>query len=139
MQGGLSAQWSVPGAERGVNTRRIVVALLCAFGAAASSGCGYRVVKRTDVTARRFAADSAAMISLSRQIETIRARCTADSLRMSAALAVAVAPARAAAAAVVPDSVVKARDTEIATLRDQLTRANAELDRIKRRLANPRP
>lgn len=33
----------------------------------------------------------------------------------------------------------KARDEEIARLRDELARANAELDRIKRRLAQPKP
>lgn len=83
------------------------------------------------------------MISLSRQIDTLRARCRADSLRMSAAVAAMLAPATAPAAArtvvTVPDSIVKARDTEITMMREQLTRANAELDRIKRRLANPRP
>ncbi len=126
-----------------MSMRRVALTLVCVFAAAGSSGCGYRIVKRTDVTARRFAADSATMISLSRQIDILRARCRADSLRMSAAVATATAAATAPAAvptvAAVPDSIVKARDTEITTLREQLTRANAELDRIKRRLANPRP
>ena len=33
----------------------------------------------------------------------------------------------------------KARDEELARLRDELSRANAELERIKRRLAQPKP
>jgi hypothetical protein len=33
----------------------------------------------------------------------------------------------------------KARDDELARLRDELSRANAELERIKRRLAQPKP
>jgi len=33
---------------------------------------------------------------------------------------------------------LKTRDEEIASLRDQLAKVNAELDRIKKRLANPR-
>jgi hypothetical protein len=33
----------------------------------------------------------------------------------------------------------KARDDEIARLRDELSKANAELERIRRRLARPRP
>jgi hypothetical protein len=33
----------------------------------------------------------------------------------------------------------KARDEEIARLRDELSKANAELERIRRRLARPRP
>lgn len=36
-------------------------------------------------------------------------------------------------------SAEKSRDEELARLKDELTRANAELERIKRRLANPRP
>ncbi|MGI9043615.1 MAG: hypothetical protein ACR2GK_05765 [Gemmatimonadaceae bacterium] len=35
------------------------------------------------------------------------------------------------------DTVFVSREEEIASLRDQLARANAELDRIRRRLANP--
>ena len=35
------------------------------------------------------------------------------------------------------DTVFVSREEEIAALRDQLARANAELDRIKKRLANP--
>lgn len=109
--------------------------LLCLFTVAASSDCGPRLVTRTDDTAIRFAADSAAIMSLQRDIVNIRAQCREDSLR--AATERAATPVRSSAPPV-SDSLVKARDTEIATLRDQLTRANAELERIKRRLANPR-
>jgi hypothetical protein len=35
------------------------------------------------------------------------------------------------------DTVFISREEEIAALRDQLAKANAELDRIKKRLANP--
>jgi hypothetical protein len=34
---------------------------------------------------------------------------------------------------------LKARAAEIASLKDQLAKVSTELDRIKRRLANPRP
>lgn len=113
----------------------------CLIALVATSGCGYRIVKRSDVTAQKFAADSATMTSLERQIDALRAQSRAqsraDSLRMASELS-ARRPAPATAAPVSPDSLVKARDVEIATLKDQLARALAELDRIKRRLANPR-
>jgi len=35
------------------------------------------------------------------------------------------------------DTVFISREEEVAALRDQLAKANAELDRIKKRLANP--
>ena len=45
----------------------------------------------------------------------------------------------AGGATVVPDKdAMKSRDEEIASLRDQLAKVNAELDRIKKRLANPK-
>ena len=107
-----------------------------------SSGCGYRIIRNSDVTAKRFAADSATMHSLEQQLSALRLQCRADSLRMSNDLAAERAAAAAAAAAPPPssssDSLLKARSTEIAMLKDQLTKVSAELDRIKRRLANPR-
>lgn len=107
-----------------------------------SSGCGYRIIRNSDVTAKRFAADSATMHSLEQQLSVLRLQCRADSLRMSNDLAAERAAAAAAAAAPPPssssDSLLKARSTEIAMLKDQLTKVSAELDRIKRRLANPR-
>lgn len=48
----------------------------------------------------------------------------------------APAAGRAEPAAAVPD---KARDEEILRLKDELSKANAELERIKRRLAQPKP
>lgn len=78
------------------------------------------------------------MRTLEQQIATIEARCRADSARLAGALAARASVAPAPAPASTADSIVRARDTEIATLREQLTRANAELERIKKRLANPR-
>jgi chromosome segregation ATPase len=104
-----------------------------------SSGCGYRIVRTSDVTAKRFAQDSASIATLQQQLTTLQARCRADSVRLEHDLAT-----QHAAAAAVPlqtpqnDSLLKARTAEIATLKDQLTKVSAELDRIKRRLANPR-
>lgn len=103
------------------------------------SGCGYRVVHNSDVTAKRFAQDSASISSLQRQLAALTVKCRADSVRMESDLAAQ----RAAAAAIPPptpaaDSLLKARAAEVATLKDQLTKVSAELDRIKRRLANPR-
>lgn len=119
--------------------KRSVAALVCTVALLASTGCGYHVARHNDIAARGFAADSATIISLQNQIASLRAQCQADSARMAAEKAVIPAPVVAAPPLVTtPDSLLKARDTEIATLRDQLTRANAELERIKRRLANPR-
>jgi hypothetical protein len=121
-----------------VKTAAIFAAALAAC--LLSSGCGYRIVRNSDVTAKRFAQDSAAMTSLQQQLVALRARCVADSTRLEGELVAQ----RAAAAAVPPpappnDSLLKARTAEVATLKDQLTKVSAELDRIKRRLANPRP
>lgn len=65
-------------------------------------------------------------------------------LRRTAALAqsLKLAPTSAAQTTTVtttPDKdAMKSRDEEIASLRDQLAKVNAELDRIKKRLANPK-
>ncbi|MGI8509768.1 MAG: hypothetical protein ACR2MQ_10620 [Gemmatimonadaceae bacterium] len=118
-------------------TRNFVATSTCLIVLVATTGCGYRIVKRSDVTAQRFAADSATMTSLERQIDALRAQSRADSLRMASELAARrSAPINLMPAT--PDSLLKARDVEITTLKDQLARALAELDRIKRRLANPR-
>lgn len=50
---------------------------------------------------------------------------------------VASSASSAPAASSTPDS--KARDEEVQRLRDELAKANAELERIKRRLAQPKP
>lgn len=114
----------------------VAVLLLGGFG---STGCAYRIIRRDDVRVRRFAADSAALISLQKQVIAIRAQCRADSVRAASDRA-ALDRAMAAEKAGTPpsDSTMKARDAEIATLKDQLAKANAELDRIKRRLGTPR-
>lgn len=115
-------------------------ALLAAALTAAlmSSGCGFRTVRNADVTAKRFAQDSASIATLERQLTTLRFQCQSDSIRLEKDLA-----AQRAAAAVQPppppsDSALKVRTAEVAALKDQLTKVTAELDRIKRRLANPR-
>ena len=58
-------------------------------------------------------------------------------------LGLALEQRNAALAAIPPAATArpddKARDDEIARLRDELSKANAELDRIRRRLARPRP
>ena len=100
-----------------------------------SSACGYRIVRTSDIRAQQFARDSAAISTLRHELVTLQTQCHADSLRLEGQLA-----AQRAAAASTPqaDSLLKLRNTEIAGLREQLTKVSAELDRIKRRLANPR-
>lgn len=106
----------------------IVAAVLAPFLVA---GCSAATLARQNADlSRRVASDSVAMLHLQQQIAALRSQCHADSIRMATDRAMQRA---------VPDSVAHARDAEIASLRDQLTKANAELDRIKRRLANPRP
>lgn len=123
------------------NTPRLaLVALLAAAGTLAMSGCGYRLVRGTDLRVKKLTADSAAMVTLQQQIVALQMKCHADSVRAAtdrATLEKTVAD-RAAAPPPVTDSALKARDAEIATLKDQLSKANEELERIKRRLANPR-
>lgn len=114
-------------------------ALLVACGVLALSGCGYRLVRGTDLRVQKLAADSAAMVTLQRDIASLQMKCHADSVRAAtdrATLEKSLADRLAVAPAT--DSAVRVRDTEIAALKDQLTKANAELDRIKKRLSNPR-
>lgn len=117
---------------------RLTSFIVAAGAALLSSGCGYRIVRNTDVTARRFAQDSASIATLKQQLGMLRVQCQADSVRLENELA-----AQRAAAAAIPqptpsDSALKVRTAEVAALRDQLAKVTAELDRIKRRLANPR-
>ena len=104
-----------------------------------TSGCGYRIVRNSDVTAQRFAQDSAAMATLRGQLATVQTQCRADSARLEHEIA---AQRTAAAALPAPnpeaDSLLRVRTVEVAALREQLAKVNAELDRIKRRLSNPR-
>jgi hypothetical protein len=111
--------------------------------ALASTGCGYRIVRNSDVTAKRFAQDSASISSLQQELSALTLRCRTDSIRLANELALQIEAASTAVAPapIVPaqDSLLKARTAEIATLKDQLAKVSTELDRIKRRLANPRP
>jgi hypothetical protein len=67
-----------------------------------------------------------------------RTASLAQALKLGSAAAVtATAPATSTSTGVDP-ATLKTRDEEIASLRDQLAKVNAELDRIKKRLANPR-
>jgi hypothetical protein len=120
-----------------VKYTRIATATFAA--ALLTSGCGYRVVHNSDVTAKRFAQDSVTIDSLTQQLSALRQQCHTDSLRLENDLAAERAVLAAVPAPVpYPDSLLKARATEIAGLKDQLTKTTVELDRIKRRLANPR-
>jgi hypothetical protein len=115
------------------------VVLAAASATLMLTGCGYRIVRNSDITARRFAQDSASIATLQQQLVTLQLKCRADSIRLEHDVAVQ----HAAALAVPPpapanDSLLKARAAEIATLKEQLVKVSAELDRIKRRLANPR-
>jgi small-conductance mechanosensitive channel len=120
----------------------VISARACiAIAAAAllSSGCGYRLVRNPEVTAKRFAQDSVTMDSLVQQVAALRQQCRADSTRLEGELAASRAALAAMPAPVpYPDSLLKSRAAEIAGLKDQLAKTSAELDRIKRRLANPR-
>lgn len=64
-------------------------------------------------------------------------RRIASALDARAVAAAAPAPAPAKVEVVKPDE--KARDEEIQRLKDELAKANAELERIKRRMKQPKP
>jgi hypothetical protein len=98
------------------------------------SGCGgYVWVKKSDLDKPpKVIVDSAQVLALRQQLADLEASRRADSVKYATALAAATRPIG------VPDSVLKARDADIAALKDQLTKVQAELDRIKRRLATPR-
>jgi len=123
--------------KRSLNTAamRLTIGVL-----SASAGCGYKLVKKSDLKPRRLPEDSIRIAALESQLTTqvaaIRAQCTADSLRYAALLKQAQQTPPAALANA--DSLLRAREQEIQTLREQLTKLTAELERIKRRLANPR-
>ena len=109
---------------------RTVVALLAA-GTAASACGGYTWVKKSDLESRtRIVVDSSQIMSLRARIDTLEARNRADSVRYAMAKPPIITG--------IPDSVLKARDAELAAVKDQLAKATAELDRIKRRLSTPR-
>jgi septal ring factor EnvC (AmiA/AmiB activator) len=121
------------------SARLFVATILATASVAAVSGCGYRIVRRDDMRVQKLTADSTAMVTLQHEIVALQMKCHADSVRAAtdrAALEKSITDHPTLPPPT--DSTVKARDAEIATLKDQLTKANAELDRIKRRLANPR-
>jgi hypothetical protein len=94
------------------------------------SACGYTLVKRSKLNSQpRTVVDSAAVISLRQQLAYLQAQCQADSTRYANTKPPVPPPS---------DSLVRARDAEIASLKEQLSKALDELDRIKRRLANPK-
>lgn len=64
-------------------------------------------------------------------------RPQAEVLRRTALVIQAVRQAQVPKQVIGRDTVFISREEEIAALRDQLVKANAELDRIKKRLANP--
>lgn len=77
-------------------------------------------------------------IASPRRAEAMVLRHLASTLDARASAVAAVgAPQGGAAPARAEES--KAKDDEIARLRDELTKANAELERIKRRVAKPKP
>jgi hypothetical protein len=124
-----------------MSSRSLIAAAVLA--SLSSTGCGYRIVRTNNLTAKRIAHDSASISSLQQELGALALRCRTDSIRLAnelalqtAAAAAAVAPAPAAPPS---DSLLKARATEIATLKDQLAKVTTELDRIKRHLANPKP
>lgn len=120
---------------------KVSIRAIALTAALITSGCGYRIVHNPDITAKRIATDSATIAALQQQLSALKVQCLADSVRLESELAAQ----RAAAAVVVPpppavpDSLSRARVAEIVSLKDQLAKVSAELDRIKRRLANPRP
>ncbi len=78
------------------------------------------------------------MARLGSDMIALQSRCRADSLRLEGELAAERAAVVPTPAAPPSDSLLKLRTAEVASLRDQLSKVTAELDRIKRRLANPR-
>ncbi len=117
---------------------RMARVVIVVVSAALLSGCGYRIVRSSDVTAKRIAQDSSSITTLQQQLSALQLKCRADSTRLENDLATQRTGATGPAPASASDSLLKARTAEIATLKDQLAKVNGELDRIKRRLANPR-
>ncbi len=79
------------------------------------------------------------MSTMRNEFVALQMRCHSDSVRLESQLAAQRESALAAvAASPQSDSLLKVRTVEVNALKDQLAKVNAELDRIKRRLANPR-
>jgi hypothetical protein len=107
------------------------VALLCAV-----PGCGYTLIKKDVLAARRLPADSVQIVSLQAELEKYRAQHVVDSTRYADLLKEPPPPVPVVTANT--DTLLRAREQEIQTLREQLAKVNAEMERIKRRLATPR-
>ncbi len=78
------------------------------------------------------------MSNLRTQLVTLQTRCRADSVRLESMLVAQRATASLPPLTPEADSLLRARTLEVATLKDQLAKVSAELERIKRRLSNPR-
>lgn len=100
----------------------------------ALSACpGYTLVKNSDlkrapVTETVVVIDSTAVMMLRQQLASLQARYRTDSIKAADIKRLNVSQ----------DSVIKLRSQEIDNLKEQLAKATDELERIKRRLANPR-
>lgn len=119
-----------------MQTRRGVVALgmMCAL-----AGCGgYTFVKKSTLAAHRLPSDSVRIASLEAELAKLRIQREADSTRYADLLKEPPPPVPQPAATANLDTLLKARDAEIQELRDQLSKADEEIKRIKRRLGNPR-
>ena len=60
--------------------------VVCAI-ALSSSACGYRIVRTSDIRAKQFARDSAAISTLRNELAALQTQCHADSLRLEGQLA----------------------------------------------------
>jgi uncharacterized protein involved in exopolysaccharide biosynthesis len=100
-------------------------------------GCGYKFVKKSALVPHTLPADSVRIATLETQLATLRKQHIIDSTRYADLLKEPPPPPPVVAAANT-DTLLRAREQEIQTLRDQLAKMTAEMDRIKRRLATPR-
>jgi uncharacterized protein involved in exopolysaccharide biosynthesis len=92
---------------------------------------GYTLVRRSDLEERPSAViDSSEVVALRQQVAALRAQCRADSIRLANS-----AGGRQASGN--QDSIIRQKEAEIASLKEQLSKAQDELERIKRRLAIP--
>ncbi len=94
---------------------------------------GYVVMKKKDldrISSQNpvIVVDSTALMMLRQQLASLHARYRADSVRLS----------DMTKNSATQDSLIRAKQAELDATKDQLNKANDELERIKRRLANPR-
>jgi hypothetical protein len=120
-----------------MRTTRITLAV--AGLAWALAGCGgYTIVKKSRLQPRRLPEDSVRIATLEAELAKLRIQREADSTRYADLVKEQSAPPPQSAVPANADTLLRARDLEIQTLRDQLAKLQAEMDRIKRRLASPR-